>query len=166
MKTNPYVAIHQSKALFIRIPSPRFFFIFIKGLLYKIHIKFTAFSDHFICKGLYFYQIFGFSCIAFGKFQGRIRNQRQLAMQKTFQKKWSPKCLNWWILGVLITLKVFCMKVSAMETDGAFTFPSVWVSGAAHLESSRHTTGDVFCMYSLIDTVLAYFSFLENVDKT
>ncbi len=55
-------------------------------------------------------------------------------MQKTFQVKWLPIYPFWRILGVLNTLKVFCMKVSAMETDGAFTFPSVWVSGAAHLE--------------------------------
>ena len=50
MITKAYVVIHQSIVLFIRIPSQRFIFIFIKGLLYKLHIKFTAFSNHFNCK--------------------------------------------------------------------------------------------------------------------
>ncbi len=77
-----------------------------------------------------------------------------------------PKSLFWWILGVLNALKVFCMQVSAIKTDNPFTFPSVWVSAAAHLESFWHATRGAFCMYWLQVTTLAYLSFLEKVDKT
>ncbi len=82
-------------------------------------------------------------------------------MQITFQVKWSPKCLFWWILGVLNALKVFCMEVSAVEADSAFTFPSVWVSGAAHLESSQHATGDVF-LYVLAESHCSRFFFISR----
>ena len=53
-----------------------------------------------------------------------------------------------------------------METVRAFTFPIIWVGGAAQMENSWHPTGDVFCMYWLLVTALAYFSFLEKIEKT
>ena len=71
----------------------------------------------------------------------------------------------WRILGVLINLKLFCMEASAMETVRAFTFPIIWVGGAAQMENSWHPTGDVFCMYWLLVTALAYFSFLDKIEK-
>ncbi len=58
---------------------------------------------------------------------------------------------------MLDTLKVFCMEISEVETDSAFTFPSVWVSCAAHLESSWHANGDVFVFVLAKVTALAYF---------
>ena len=80
----------------------------------------------------------------FGKVNALSVSIAEASMQKTFQKKWSPKCLIWQILGVLNIWIVFCLEAPAMETDSAFTFPKVWVSSAEHLESPRHPTGDVF----------------------
>ena len=141
MKTKAYVAIHRWKALFIRSPLQRFFLIYIKGLLYKIHIKFTAFSDHFNCKSHKSTQLLGFLCIAIGNRQGCIWTQRQFAIHYNSQLKWSPECLFSQILCVLNDLKSFCMVASAMRTVNPFTFPIVWVSGAAQLEITRHATG-------------------------
>jgi hypothetical protein len=57
-------------------------------------------------------------------------------MHNNFKLKWSPKCLFGQILCVLNDFKLFCMEASAMETVSAFTFPIIWVSGAAQLENS------------------------------
>ena len=46
MKTNPYVALHSWKALSLSIVHPPFQIIFLKGLVYKLHIKFTALTAH------------------------------------------------------------------------------------------------------------------------
>ena len=110
MKTKAYVAVHQSIGIFTRIPSQRFIFIFIKWLVYKIHIYVHSVQRPFHLQRIIFLPNIWFFVHPFGKFQGCIRNQRQLAMQKTFQIKWSPKCLIWRNLGVLNIWKVFAWR--------------------------------------------------------
>ncbi len=151
MKTNPHVSIYHWKALCIRIPSQRFIFIFVKGLLYKIHIYVNSVQRPFQLQITLIYQLLGFSCCAIGKFQGCIRNQRQFAIHYNFQLKWSPECLFWQILCVLNDLKSFCMVASAMKTVRPFTFPIVWVSGAAQLENTQHATG-IQCILQFFHT--------------
>ncbi len=81
-------------------------------------------------------------------------------MQNTIKGQWFSICLFWRILGVLNAFKVICMVVSAVETDSAFTFPSV----GSVLQRTWKVYLHVFCMYWLKVIALAYFSFLENVD--
>ena len=59
MKTNPYVALHHLKALFKRILSQRFIFIFIKGLVYKIHKYDTSVQQPFQLQITLIYLIIG-----------------------------------------------------------------------------------------------------------
>ena len=62
MKTKPYVAIHCSKALSVRIvrrPSKN---IFIKGPVSKFHMNFTAFYKHLSLKVQDFFKVLSLPC--------------------------------------------------------------------------------------------------------
>ena len=60
MKTNPYVAVHCWKALSLRIVCCPSKTIFIKGPVYKSHIKFSAFTAHLPLKVLDFFKVLNF----------------------------------------------------------------------------------------------------------
>ena len=67
MKTNPYVAVHCWKALSLRIVRCALTIIFIKGPIYKLHIKFSVFTSHLHLKVLSFSQVKSSACIILWK---------------------------------------------------------------------------------------------------
>ena len=56
-KTKEYLAIHHSIGLSLRIVCPPFKIKFSKGPVYKLHMKFTAFTEHLPLKVLDFSQV-------------------------------------------------------------------------------------------------------------
>ena len=62
MKTNPYVVVHCLKALTLSIVRQPFKFIFIKGPVSKLHIKFTAFYKHLSLKVPDFSKVLSLPC--------------------------------------------------------------------------------------------------------
>ena len=57
MKTNPYVAVRCWKALSLRIVRCPLKIIFIKGPVYKSHIKFSGYTAHLPLKVLDFFKV-------------------------------------------------------------------------------------------------------------
>ena len=68
MKTNPYAAVHCSKALTLSIVRRSLKIIFIKGPGSKLHLKFTAFTAHYPLKVLDFSQVLSFACSVLGNY--------------------------------------------------------------------------------------------------
>ena len=62
MKTKPFVAVHCQKALSLRIVCCSLKIIFVKGPVYKLYIKFKAFTAHLPLKVLDFFKVLSSTC--------------------------------------------------------------------------------------------------------
>ena len=112
--TSTYVAIHCSKALSLRIVCQPLKIIFIKGPVFELHIKFTAFTTHLPLKVQDSFKVLSLACNVLWKLQVLIKTWRRFCRTSFFQRKMFDKLVPGHIwLCALVFKRVLHGKICA-----------------------------------------------------